>query len=56
MLIGRGPYEVHILLDMPMPFPECGYEGNAKITVRAGYGVQWCKENLGVDPEVLDIH
>jgi len=57
VLIGRfGTDEVDIALDMPSPFPEMGYQGHATIQVRKGYGIQWCKEVLGVaDPEIIDV-
>ena len=50
-----GLDRVCLTLDGPTPFPDCGYDGNATIEVRAGYGVQWCKAVLGVEPEVMDI-
>jgi hypothetical protein len=54
VLVGLpGTDEVDIVLAMPSPFPECGYEGHASIKVRKGYGIQWCRENLHVEPEVI---
>lgn len=57
VLVGRpGTDEIIIDLDLPSPFPEMNYQGHATIQVRKGYGVQWCKEVLGVpDPEVIDF-
>lgn len=49
-----GTDEVHITLDGPTPFPACGYDGFAKIHVASGYGIEWCRTVLRVEPEVLD--
>jgi hypothetical protein len=49
----HGPDQVDLLLDMPPAFPECGYDGVASIKTRQGYGIQWCRENLGIEPEVI---
>ncbi len=49
-----GTDEVLITLDGPTPYPAMGYDGDAKIHVQAGYGIKWCREVLGVEPEVID--
>ncbi len=49
-----GTDEVIITLDGPTPYPAMGYDGTAKIFVASGYGVQWCRDVLGVEPEVVD--
>ena len=47
---------IYITLDAPTTFPEMGYKPFFKIEARKGYGVQWCMENLGVEPEVQEIN
>lgn len=50
-----GTDKVSLTLDGPSPFPTMGYEGHADIEVRAGYGVEWCRTALGVEPdEIID--
>jgi hypothetical protein len=55
VLIYSGPDEIHVLLDMPTPFPALGYDGSAVIKVSTGYGIQWCNDNLGAPDEVVDV-
>jgi hypothetical protein len=50
-----GTDRLNIQLDMPTPFPEMKYPGTFTLEVRKGYGTQWCRENLGIEPEILDV-
>jgi hypothetical protein len=56
VLIGTpGTDRVMITLEGPTPFPEMGYDGGANIEVRKGYGVEWCRAALGIEPdEIID--
>jgi hypothetical protein len=55
VLLTEGTDQIHIKLNSPTPFPVMGYEASAKIECAAGYGAEWCKLALGVDPdEVID--
>lgn len=55
VLIGRpGPDTITLTLDAPTPFPEMGYDAQMRIEARKGYGIQWCKEVLQLEPEVID--
>lgn len=57
VLVNRpGTDEVDIVLDAPSPFPgpDMDYDAHATISVRKGFGIEWCKKVLGVDPEVID--
>lgn len=49
----RGEDQIHITLDLPTTHPACGYEPCAKICVCAGYGIEWCRTNLGIEPEEI---
>jgi hypothetical protein len=48
-----GSDEIHLTLDGPTPYPVIGDEGVATIITARGYGLQWCREVLKVEPEVL---
>jgi len=51
-----GTDTILITLDEPTPYPEMKYDGNAKIEVAAGYGIEWCKKVLGVsNPEIISM-
>lgn len=55
ILTGHGQDRISLTLDAPTPYPECGYEAEAVIETRAGYGEQWCRDVLGIDaPEVIN--
>ena len=45
---------INLELDMPTPFPTMGYPAHATIQAEAGCGVQWVKDNLGMEAEVID--
>ena len=49
-----GTDRVSIELEGETPFPELGYPGYANVEVRHGYGVEWCRKALGVEPKVID--
>lgn len=51
-----GTDEVDITLNGPSPFPgrDMDYDAHATVNVRKGYGVEWCKKVLGVEPGVID--
>lgn len=52
---GEGEDLIYLELDMPTPFPELKDSGIAKITARKGYGVEWCRSNLHIEPEIISI-
>jgi len=54
VLLTHGTDKISIDLDGPTPFPEMQYALHANIDARAGYGVQWVRDNLGITPEVID--
>jgi len=56
VLVGRsGTDKVILSLCGSKPFPLMGYDGTATIDVQAGYGVEWCRTVLGVEPEVIPV-
>ena len=48
-----GTDKITLHLDAPTPFPEMDYEAIAHVEARQGYGPEWCRTVLGVDPEVI---
>ena len=55
VLINRiGTDEVDLTLNAPSPFPSMGYEGHATIQVAKGHGAEWCRNVIGVEPEIID--
>lgn len=50
---GRGPDIIDIELDLASPFPQMQYPATAKFECAAGYGVAWCREVLGLEPDDL---
>jgi hypothetical protein len=55
VVVNIGVDRISLELDLPTPFPEMKYEASALIEARHGYGEQWCREVLGMEPEVIDI-
>lgn len=51
---GSGEDTILFDIESKTAHPECGYVPNGKIYARKGYGVQWCRENLGVEPRVIN--
>lgn len=53
IIMGGGhPDTIHLTLDGPTPFPAMGYVPSVMILAASGYGATWCKEVLGIVPEV----
>ena len=48
------PDKITFDLDLTSPFPKMGYEPYASLDAEPGYGVQWCKDNFHIEPEVID--
>ena len=45
---------VCLTVDLPTAFPEAKYDVGLRIDARYDYGVTWCKEALGITPEVIN--
>ena len=54
VLLTYGTDQITLTLDGPTPFPEMKYELQARIEARQGYGAQWVRENLGVEPKIIE--
>ncbi len=55
VVIGNGPDYISLLLDMPTTYPSLGYDPIMKIETAPGLGVAWCKDNLGIEPDIINI-
>jgi hypothetical protein len=53
LIESMGADQLDLYLESPSPFPNLGDAGTATIRTAKGYGAQWCRENLGVEPEVI---
>lgn len=54
VLLTNGTDKICLTLNTPTPFPEMGYPATATIDTRCGYGEEWCKTVLGIEPEVIN--
>lgn len=45
---------IYLTIDAPTPFPNMKYEAKFSGEAQHGYGVEWVKSTLGVDPEIID--
>lgn len=57
VLVNTGNTDtVYFSLDASTPYPNMGYEANAKMDARSGYGVEWVRQTFGRDPdEIIDL-
>lgn len=55
ILLTDGEDLVSLKLDLPTTRPALEDPAVAAISVAQGYGVQWVREALGVEPEVVDV-
>jgi hypothetical protein len=51
--ISSGTDHISLMVDLPTTFPELKYPTFIKIDARHGYGEQYCKEILGIEPKVI---
>lgn len=50
-----GTDTIVIVLDGPPTMPAMGYRLQVKTEASHGFGPQWVKDNLGIDPEVIVV-
>lgn len=53
VITSDGTDKVQLSLEAPSPFPEMRYAPYAVVEARQGYGVEWCKTVLGINPDVI---
>ncbi len=45
--------KIFISVDLPTAFPEMQHPASFSTEARIGHGVEWCREALGIEPEVI---
>lgn len=55
VLTGCGMDAIVLHVEAPTAFPEMQYAPSLKLEARAGYGAQYCREQFGIEPEVIDV-
>ena len=55
LLITHGTDLIQITLDEKSSFPMMGYETVMKVECQKGFGLEYCKDVLGIEPEILDL-
>ena len=46
---------LYLEIEAPTTFPEIGGPPQVQIQAREGYGAEWCRQVLKLDPEVIDV-
>ena len=54
VVVGCGTDLISLGVDLPTAFPEMKYPTYISISARHGYGEQYCKEILGIEPKVVN--
>jgi hypothetical protein len=47
--------QICLEVDLPTAFPEMKYAASFRADARYDYGETWCKEVLGVVPEIVNV-
>ncbi len=55
VVVSDAEDQVFLNLVAPTPYPALNYPASATVKTAHGYGVQWVREALGVEPEVIDV-
>jgi hypothetical protein len=42
-------------LNAPTPYPNLNYAASTILRAAQGYGIQWVRETMKVEPEVIDV-
>lgn len=54
VVVSSGSDKVILMLEEETPYPEAKWPGSATIDARQGYGAEWCRKVLNIEPEVID--
>lgn len=55
VLLSEGMDQICMELDLQSPFPEMQYQSSMVIHARYNHGEKWCREILGIEPEVKNL-
>ena len=54
VLIKSGTDSVSIFPEWETPFPDMGYPPVLTMEVKKGYGIEYCRRVIGIEPEVIE--
>jgi len=55
VMTGNGTDLIQLTLDAPTAFEAMGYKPLMKMEASQGAGVQWVRDNFGIEPEVINL-
>lgn len=55
VIISDGEDQVVMTLKAPTPYPNLNYAAQATLRAAQGHGIQWVRETMKVEPEVIDV-
>jgi len=55
LLLTSGTDIISITLDEDSSFPNMNYDTTMKIECQQGYGEEYCKNIIGLKPEIIDV-
>jgi hypothetical protein len=53
VLVGNGCDRITITLENKDAFPNMSYDTVIRIDAQDGVGVKWCKDHIGINPDVI---
>jgi len=53
VLVGNGCDRIIIILENKDAFPNMPYDTVIRIDAQDGVGVKWCKDHIGINPDVI---
>jgi hypothetical protein len=54
VITGIGTDKVSLRLEHSSPFPAMQYEAFATIETASGYGAEWVRYELGIEPKIIN--
>ena len=55
LLLTGGTDVIKLTIDAPSSFPDMGYDTTITMECKQGYGETYCKEILGLNPEIISL-
>ena len=55
VMVGNGTDQIQLTLDAPATFKVMDYKPTMKMEASPGAGVQWVRDNFGIEPQVIDL-
>lgn len=54
LILSSATDKIVLNVELPTAFPEMKYDCSFSTDARHGYGEQWCKEVLGLTPNIIN--